>query len=247
MFSGRHEIPVTAEGHYFLDRDPKLFAYLLQYLRDGKISAPRDEDLRERVRLEADYFGLESLANSLSPALEVVEITWSNPPGLRSDDNPNFCNRQLLEWAICRSSSEIYPLLSYWEFTYVSGRCLFGVCHREPPSSPSYSSEVSSHSWLVGRGQLFERGLRRHYKPFTLKKNTRVGLLLNQELGVLTLFENSVRLGIIFRGLYGLLYPCVFLKGSLTGPGIVAPLAAAQVEVPPQWHAGPEEDGKGCI
>ena len=48
-------------GAVFLDRDPDSFAVVLDYLRRGRlIGAPRD-GLLERVRDDAEYFGLEPL------------------------------------------------------------------------------------------------------------------------------------------------------------------------------------------
>mgnify|MGYP003918460899 CR=1 FL=1 len=34
MFSGRHEL-AKDDGKTFIDRDPKIFEYLIQYLRNG--------------------------------------------------------------------------------------------------------------------------------------------------------------------------------------------------------------------
>jgi hypothetical protein len=50
-------------GHVFLDRNPTYFAFLLDYLRLGcrLPQAPKDTDMLEAIKAEADYFGLGGL------------------------------------------------------------------------------------------------------------------------------------------------------------------------------------------
>eukprot|EP00929_Paragymnodinium_shiwhaense_P090276 TRINITY_DN50433_c0_g1_i1.p1 TRINITY_DN50433_c0_g1~~TRINITY_DN50433_c0_g1_i1.p1 ORF type:complete len:373 (+),score=23.39 TRINITY_DN50433_c0_g1_i1:84-1202(+) len=67
LFSGRHRIDLDDEdGSLFVDRSPKHFAFILEYLRNGKETPLRvetDDDLDE-LRLEAEYYGLTHLARS---------------------------------------------------------------------------------------------------------------------------------------------------------------------------------------
>ncbi len=75
MFSGRHTIIKNDQGRYFLDRDGKLFAYVLEFLRDGEVTYDdTDSLLKTRLLKEAKYFVLEEMENWLlrdqSPPME---------------------------------------------------------------------------------------------------------------------------------------------------------------------------------
>ncbi|CAE7217987.1 ravA [Symbiodinium natans] len=66
----------TQNGAYFIDRDPDLFAYILEYLRDGAVELPSSSEPLRRLEREASFFmlpGLESLVRSrlLEVCLEV--------------------------------------------------------------------------------------------------------------------------------------------------------------------------------
>ncbi|KAM9963235.1 hypothetical protein ACTFIW_006460 [Dictyostelium discoideum] len=62
MFSGRYELPRDKDGKVFIDRDGKLFGFILSYLRDGPLWIPPvDMDLKRRVEVEMSYFGLPSI------------------------------------------------------------------------------------------------------------------------------------------------------------------------------------------
>lgn len=59
MFNGRHKLDTDSDGKVFIDRDPKYFSYVLDYLRNGgnmPVALPEDEVERQRVWAEFDYF-----------------------------------------------------------------------------------------------------------------------------------------------------------------------------------------------
>ncbi|KIH67770.1 K+ channel tetramerization domain protein [Ancylostoma duodenale] len=48
-----------------IDRDPKVFMYILNYLRDGKLAIPQDQSARTRISQEAEYFCMDKLATMI--------------------------------------------------------------------------------------------------------------------------------------------------------------------------------------
>ncbi|CAD6187195.1 unnamed protein product [Caenorhabditis auriculariae] len=57
-------------GAIFINRDGKLFSYVLQYMRDGRNTVlPDDQNLLKRLRREAEFFGIEGLKQAINSAL----------------------------------------------------------------------------------------------------------------------------------------------------------------------------------
>jgi len=79
MFSGRHPLPALLnDGHYIIDRDGDHFQYILNFLRaDAVMSLPTDEAAREALAVEADYYGIDEVANACrTPLID----TWACLP-----------------------------------------------------------------------------------------------------------------------------------------------------------------------
>lgn len=49
----------------FIDRNPEIFEYVLDYLR-GSFLLPENDVLRQRILVEADYFGVSSMIAHLN-------------------------------------------------------------------------------------------------------------------------------------------------------------------------------------
>ncbi|EYC09458.1 hypothetical protein Y032_0060g3130 [Ancylostoma ceylanicum] len=45
-----------SQGEIFIDRDPSVFMYILNYLRDGKVAIPEDQFARTRICQEAEGY-----------------------------------------------------------------------------------------------------------------------------------------------------------------------------------------------
>ena len=62
MFSGRHDLPKDENGAYFLDRNPRPFNVILDFLRSPKkytTEAIVDKELLMLVQIEAEFFGMK--------------------------------------------------------------------------------------------------------------------------------------------------------------------------------------------
>jgi hypothetical protein len=69
MFSGRHELEKDDDDRVFIDRDGKLFKYVIQYLRDGDLDVSElSSGVKKRLRREAAFYCLPKLEEKLSTA-----------------------------------------------------------------------------------------------------------------------------------------------------------------------------------
>nr|GFA17120.1 FH protein interacting protein FIP2 isoform X1 [Tanacetum cinerariifolium] len=65
MFSGCHPVCKDSEGSVFLDRDGKLFQYILNWLRNGVV--PNLSDLKcSELLLVAEYYELLGLVDGMT-------------------------------------------------------------------------------------------------------------------------------------------------------------------------------------
>ena len=60
------------DGAYFIDRDPRYFPYVLNYLRNGQLVTDSDISL-EALKYEASYFGLVNLEEELNKRIGLKE------------------------------------------------------------------------------------------------------------------------------------------------------------------------------
>ncbi|KAI1728303.1 BTB/POZ domain-containing protein [Ditylenchus destructor] len=63
----RHVARRFSDGTYFIDRDGELFAYILDYLRNGKLLLPDSFKEMARLREEVLFYQLEGLMQQLMP------------------------------------------------------------------------------------------------------------------------------------------------------------------------------------
>ena len=68
MLCGRFPVSRDAHGNIFIDRDPKLFRAVLNYLRDETLTPPKDKEKVEALLAEARYFQLPDMERMLQDA-----------------------------------------------------------------------------------------------------------------------------------------------------------------------------------
>lgn len=59
---GEARLHVDNRGRYFIDRDGVLFRFVLDFLRNGKVILPENFHERERLKVEAEFYGLTDMS-----------------------------------------------------------------------------------------------------------------------------------------------------------------------------------------
>ena len=67
MFSGRFPMKPSEDGAFFIDRDidGTYFRYILNYLRDGKLSLPEGATVIEEIEAEAEFYQIQGILEEL--------------------------------------------------------------------------------------------------------------------------------------------------------------------------------------
>ena len=66
MFSGSFTASKDENGYYFIDRNGKLFEYVLDFLRSSILALPGDFQLFDQLCIEADFYQIEPLIQELA-------------------------------------------------------------------------------------------------------------------------------------------------------------------------------------
>ena len=67
--SGRAPAVKDENGYYFIDRSPKYFESILNFLRTGEVEAPACLDVRFLLK-EAEYYGIEGMAEKIREEIQ---------------------------------------------------------------------------------------------------------------------------------------------------------------------------------
>lgn len=65
LFSGRQRILRDSRGRFFIDRDGVLFRFVLDFLRNSRLTLPDSFDEKERLLAESEYYQMKGLSRSL--------------------------------------------------------------------------------------------------------------------------------------------------------------------------------------
>eukprot|EP00123_Amoebidium_parasiticum_P007451 comp18132_c0_seq1/m.18848 comp18132_c0_seq1/g.18848 ORF comp18132_c0_seq1/g.18848 comp18132_c0_seq1/m.18848 type:complete len:513 (-) comp18132_c0_seq1:33-1571(-) len=161
MFSGRHRLATDKEGRYFIDRDPKYFAHVLNYLRSDCTRPPKitckDEDERERVLEEFQYFCISTEDASMAARI------MTSPSAVTSEELAGHTAE-----VYCLAATETFIVSGSVDMTLrvwsaATGQCLrvltghedainsVAVCH-DTIASGSY--DCTTRRWDLGTGRV---------------------------------------------------------------------------------------------
>lgn len=73
MFNGTIPIVLdTLKQHYFIDRDGKVFRFVLNFMRTGHLSLPQNFDDYETLLEEAKYYQLDEMCRQIEQKLNKI-------------------------------------------------------------------------------------------------------------------------------------------------------------------------------
>ena len=170
MFSGRHQILRDKEQHPFIDTDPTLFRYILEYLRTEAIPP---EDLALDMYKMASYFSIEPLRERLllvpCVAKMMVKELNCNRFGHYSETKQRVIKLAIGRAALDPSySGVVNVLVSLCQRNSVESCSTEHKCIRESASIPKEDKDISDGSTY---DEQFVRCLERDLKEigFTTK------------------------------------------------------------------------------
>ncbi|XP_068752372.1 uncharacterized protein [Montipora capricornis] len=70
MFSGRFEMKPSKDGSFFIDRDGTYFRFILNFLRDGKLSLPEGATFLAEIAAEAEFYQIQGIMDELDHPAE---------------------------------------------------------------------------------------------------------------------------------------------------------------------------------
>ena len=74
MFMENIPLSTDEDGYYFIDRCGRIFEYILQFLRCGKLVLPKYFNELELLQAEADFYGIEELILAVEHHRGVLEV-----------------------------------------------------------------------------------------------------------------------------------------------------------------------------
>ena len=67
MFSGKFPMEPHGDGAFFIDRDGTHFRFILNYLRNGKLTLPEGATFLKELADEAEFYQIQGILDKLKP------------------------------------------------------------------------------------------------------------------------------------------------------------------------------------
>eukprot|EP01119_Soliformovum_irregulare_P015179 TRINITY_DN4233_c0_g1_i1.p1 TRINITY_DN4233_c0_g1~~TRINITY_DN4233_c0_g1_i1.p1 ORF type:complete len:241 (-),score=38.41 TRINITY_DN4233_c0_g1_i1:542-1264(-) len=83
MFAGRVPVKVLNDGSVFIDRDGKMFAKILNFLRNGMIEQPTERRKILELQSEAEFYQLQGLMEQIQEAI-IGGLEYGSPLGKKT-------------------------------------------------------------------------------------------------------------------------------------------------------------------
>ncbi|CAF0860449.1 unnamed protein product [Didymodactylos carnosus] len=154
LFSQQWQLEKDEEGSIFIDRDGKLFAYILRYFRTGELELD-DRSLRRDLITEAKFYSLKGLLGILTEARQdimaknqkdkIMELSQSQK---LFDSYILMSNQQLKLDEFCGSSGRRWKLLFRGTRDGFTAKHFHRLCDRQKPTITVIQSKPQQ--WIFG-------------------------------------------------------------------------------------------------
>jgi len=200
MFSGRHCQKPNQDGNYFIDRDPRFFPFILNWLRDPTLSYLEYSEMKTttllRILKESLFYQIHKLNEELMfHYSKRARREWTHP-WLHLSDNDLIITRRELggdAWCFAIIGDPLLSGVHYWEVLihHTTRQTMMGVM-------PPYPRKV--HNTYIGKipdgrgyhcnGHLYQNNTCHGFGP-TYTNGDRVGTLLDLEKRNIRWFING--------------------------------------------------------
>jgi len=208
MFSERWDTKAGEDGRYFIDRGPRVFDYIIDYLRGEPLELGLiSKEKKATLLREAKFYQLYQLVDILEPP--IVKGNWElkpSPYGDLSDDNMTFTKlRGRTDWD-CNVLGSIGWSSGIHEWSVILGKnCrdeMIGIAtNNTNPTALNYSS--IGYYIYTNNGSLYGQngvsGTAYHHNR--LHENQRISVKLDMDAKSLTFAVDGVWKGIAWSNL----------------------------------------------
>jgi hypothetical protein len=217
MFSGQFNLEPDEDGSYFIDRDPKHFATILNYLRTGMLILKEDQSSAElkEFRLEAEFYQVEGLLKQLEKKYpKDTPLRWDaklkSDKIVLSEGNRVATRTNGSGWDAAFLGNK--PNTSYRVRCYNSTTLNVGMA---PITFEPNASNFLSCGWYLNLycGNLFsmQDEVSHSYCDKMIEPGKIIEVNYNPKMKQIRFIIDGIDYGVAFKGVEGTVYPCIEL------------------------------------